>query len=429
MIHEGLATPVVAIHTSDRITFKRCRRKWYFGSPLQRYLVPQSGVATPLWFGTGYHFALEDYHGFKLWSTPQDAFEAYVNACGDSEKPYDAEELCRLARQMLEHYVDWCEAFHSLHTYAPVVDGVVRLGCEVEFVVDLPQLAQYGYNARYEGTFDSIFVDPTNGHLWIGEYKTAAAFDTAKLETDDQVSAYLWAISKCLPQETIEGVVYRQMRKKAPEEPTKLKNGELSVNKSQKTSYFKYRRALAEQYPNMQVNELPLEYQKMLTHLSGDAHFEGDDYISQRLVRRSKNALRAQEQKILVDSYEMLNTPAITTNPTRECAWDCNFREICIAMDESADWEGMLQLGYGPTKKFSELWQTRLKVPESAARHGEKYSLAEDVGKTWAEFKKKRGLVLHGTADNSDAAAVAAADAVAANDSNKTREPVYDPNS
>ena len=46
-----------SIHTSDRITFKRCRRKWDFSSPLRQHLAPQGGVVTPLWFGTGFHFA------------------------------------------------------------------------------------------------------------------------------------------------------------------------------------------------------------------------------------------------------------------------------------------------------------------------------------------------------------------------------------
>jgi hypothetical protein len=395
------APDVLEIHTSDRIAFKRCRRKWYFSSPLCRYLVPQAGVATPLWFGTGYHFALEDYHGFQLWPTVQDAFAAYANACPDVQRPYNVEELCLLANQMLEHYVDWCEAFHGFVTYMPVVDDVVRLGCEVEFRVDLPQLLRYGYRVQYVGTFDSIFEDPSDRSLWIGEYKTAAAFDIAKLATDDQISAYLWALNKCLPFENIAGVVYRQMRKKAPSEPLYLQNGSLSTNKSQKTSYFKYRRALANLHPNVPIRALSPEYQKMLMHLAGDAHHMGDDYISERQVRRSKNALRAQGQKILVDSYEMLNSPAITTNPTRDCTWECNFREICLAMDEGADWEEMLKLSYGPREQNAELWKTNLHVPPSAARHVS-WGLDKDVGITWADFKRKRGLVLYGTANNDE---------------------------
>lgn len=397
---------VFAIHTSDRIGFKRCRRKWMFSSPLRRNLAQQSGVMTPLWFGTGYHFALEDYHGFQLWPTPQDAFEAYVNACAEDEKPVDAEEHFMLACDMLDHYVDWCEAFHNLRTYAPVINGIARLGCEVNFQIALPQLKQFGWDVEYQGTIDSIFVDPHTGHLWLGEYKTASAFDTVKLETDDQVSAYLWAMNLCLPDETVDGVVYRQFRKKAPVEPLILQSGLLSVNKSQKTSYFKYRRALEKQYPRVPVAKLPEEYQKMLTHLSSGTTFDGDEFISQRLVRRSKNALQAQQMKILVDSYEMLNAPAITTNPTRDCAWDCPFREVCLAMDEDADWEGILSLGYGPKKEVTELWQTRLQIPTTAARHNSIYALAEDVGMTWVNFKEKRGLTLYGASNDAVSSAV-----------------------
>lgn len=388
-----------AIHTSDRIAFKRCRLKWFFGSPLQMGLVPKSGVNANLWFGTGFHHALEDLHGFQLWETPHKAFEAYVNSCDEDERPPEAEEYLKTACGMLDHYMDWLTVLPQLNVYSPVVDGIQRIGTEVNFQVELPDLSeQFGHRVIYEGTIDSIFVDPATSELWIGEYKTAAIFDIAKLETDDQISAYIWALKKCLPDKTVSGVVYRQFKKKVAAEPTVLQNGELSTNKAQKTTYFKYLKALKKLYPNTLVDNYSANYRVMLQTLA-PVNFDGDDYFSNRYVRRSPASTCTQGQKIHLDTLEMLDNPRITTNPTRDCAWDCNFRELCLAIDESVDWKTMAELGYGKKADFAERWQTRLKVPESAARNATlENSLAADVGMIWKEFKKKRGLTLDGTA-------------------------------
>lgn len=53
---------IIPIHTSDRATFKACRRRWALSSPAKSNLVPRAsvhGVRWPLWFGIGIHKALE----------------------------------------------------------------------------------------------------------------------------------------------------------------------------------------------------------------------------------------------------------------------------------------------------------------------------------------------------------------------------------
>lgn len=386
---------ILGIHTSDRITFKRCKRKWYFSSPLRLHLSAKGNVSTPLWFGTGFHFALEDFHGFRLWPTPGDAFAAYAHACLDDARPHDSEELIVLASEMLEHYTDWCEMFHDFTTYIPEYDNIARLGCEVDFAIELPELKEYNINAQYLGTLDGIFIG-TDGLYWIAEYKTAAMFDIVKLATDDQVTAYLWALSKCFPVEQIGGMVYRQFKKKAPVLPTVLQNGGLSQNKAQKTTYFKYHRMMQEIHPDKSLSSLMSVYQDILRHLGSKEAVTGDDFLSQQLVRRSPHSLRSQHQKILVDSLEMITAPDAfrTTNPTRDCAWDCPYRELCLAMDEGLDIQALIAQGYGKHSECSELWKTRLKIPESAAKRG--YNLANDVGKTWKTFKDERQLIIRG---------------------------------
>lgn len=409
----GIEENAIEIHTSDRILFKRCRRKWDFQSTLRKGLMPIGQVMTPLWFGTGFHHALEDFHSYHLWKAPGDAFEDYALACKDGERPDDWEDLVVLAKNMFNHYELWIS---SRDEFAPYVftegtsDGrtLEKHAVEVNFHVRLKEFddpaiwAQMGYKEEemrpvyYSGTLDGIYKHKTEGTIWVAEYKTAKAFDVQKLSTDDQVGAYMWALRKCLPtmeqMGLIQGVVYKQFKKDFPEMPTILKSGALSTNKTQRTTHALYLQALKQMYPGVPQQQYGLKYKEMLETLAAKESLEGDAFVNQQLVRRSTKNSKAQEQKILMDTFEMLNHPALTTNPTRDCAWDCNFKDVCLAIDEEADWEGNLRIGYGLRKENAELWQDRLLVPESAAQAG----MPGEVGKVWGQFKKERKVTIYG---------------------------------
>lgn len=64
---------VIPLHTSDRATFKYCRRQWAWSSPSRSNLIPRTavhGVRIPLWFGTGIHKTLEKFYDPRLQEDP-----------------------------------------------------------------------------------------------------------------------------------------------------------------------------------------------------------------------------------------------------------------------------------------------------------------------------------------------------------------------
>lgn len=68
---------IIPIHTSDRASFKRCRRYWNWTSPMRNNLRPMvitHGINFPLWFGTGIHYALEQYYQPGISRDPVEAF-------------------------------------------------------------------------------------------------------------------------------------------------------------------------------------------------------------------------------------------------------------------------------------------------------------------------------------------------------------------
>ncbi len=73
---------IIPLHTSDRATFKACRRRWYWSSPAQSNLVPKTsvyGIYEPFWFGNGIHYAMQHFYDPRLKEDPEVAFDTWFN--------------------------------------------------------------------------------------------------------------------------------------------------------------------------------------------------------------------------------------------------------------------------------------------------------------------------------------------------------------
>src|SRR4051794_36034808 len=92
------------VHNSDIQNFLRCRRKWNWQSLLRQGLESIDAQHGALWFGSGFHFAMEDFHGQHIFETPMDALTAYVNATNRSDLPDDYEQLFSTGLGMMEYY-------------------------------------------------------------------------------------------------------------------------------------------------------------------------------------------------------------------------------------------------------------------------------------------------------------------------------------
>ena len=68
---------IIPLHNSDRGSFLRCRRYWDWSSPARNNLSLRAdihGVNIPMWFGTGIHYALEQYYQPGLRRDPVEAW-------------------------------------------------------------------------------------------------------------------------------------------------------------------------------------------------------------------------------------------------------------------------------------------------------------------------------------------------------------------
>ena len=351
---------VAYIHTSDRILFKRCRRRWGWMSPLKGNLAI-SQPATYFWLGQGIHFGLEDFHGYDQYGSPRKALEAFCDACRRTprlELPDDWEEALELGQGMMDYYLAWLENRDPLKTLW--IDGVPQV--EVPFEIPLPdEIARsYGYDkVFYAGTFDRVATDEFD-LSWLVDYKSAIQFQTGHFPTDSQVGSYIWAGSS-LYDRPFQGLIYQQHRKALPVPPPTLQSGRISTNKSQNTTRILYREALLNLYGA--IEKAPAGNVEFLNRLAMEEFEEADRFIRRDRISRNAHSVEAEGVKILLEAEEMLNPDLpLYPNPTRDCSWDCPLLEPCISLDDGSDWEASLKGITQPRLEARDEWRANLQA-------------------------------------------------------------------
>lgn len=357
------------IRTSDRISFKSCRRRWGWTSHLRHNLGPKQGIS-PLWFGTGIHFALEDFHGYNRFGHPSKAFLAYVKAriAHDPNKlPEDWKELQQLGQDMMDYYILWLQQRKNNVWKTYWHNGVPQV--EVNFRFPIPfDASEWGYDeVVYSGTIDRICIDEF-GMLWVMDYKTAASIQTLHYSTDPQISVYMWAVPH-LYDMPVGGFLYQQHRKMIPNPGRILQNGSVSVDKNQATTRMMYRQTLIEVYGS--VERAPEKNIEVLNMLAQQEDEWSDPFIRIDRVERNERRAEAEGAKIMMEIEDMLNPDLpLYPNPTRDCASFCSFLSPCVSMDDGGDWKHELETLTEQREPEYDSWRKKViwptDVPEEA---------------------------------------------------------------
>jgi hypothetical protein len=371
----------IIIRTSDRIAFKQCRRKWGWSSHLKRNLAPKH-LASPLWFGSGIHYALEDFHGYNHFKSPAKAFLAYCIATSRQDTrllPPDAQEHADLGVKMMDYYQNyWLRFRKTLDTYwAPnPLTGELEPQVEVNFEIEIPldenphleRLARaHGADCiLYCGTIDRVGIDE-DGNLWIIEYKTAKRAEAYHFQTDPQITTYVWAGSHIYDRPVV-GIRYYQYIKTAPESPRILGSGKISTASNLVSSYPLYYEALEKFYGS--ADAAPKEFHTKLAQIGQAEGEHYDRYVRRDIVRRNTHTCNAEAAKILLEIEDMINPDLpLYPNPTRQCPYMCSFLAPCVTMDDGGDWEYELEREFGSRDQDSErFWRKRLPPVESLIR-------------------------------------------------------------
>jgi len=323
------------IHISDVQLFKRCRRKWHFMSPLRLNLEPIF-PDIKLWFGQAIHEALNDYYtGIEH---PLDTFHNfYVDHASKlrSQVSLGADQDA----EMLEHYHLGMELLKEYETYAKDADNFEVLYTEHE--VRVPIRAPYRNRQKvaiYVGTLDLIVKMKVSDRdvVLIVDHKTSAnRYPANSLALNEQLTAYTWAAKQAHPEYDFFGAMFNILLKNRPRTPKVLQNGTPTSAKNL-LAYVTYERYLDK------LHELGLDpkpYGKVLEFLRG----RPNPFFQRDTVRRTTDEISHFERNLYYTVKDMVSSRVkIYPNPTRDCTWDCPCLEVCVAMNNNADWMSIL---------------------------------------------------------------------------------------
>ena len=386
--------PHLFIRTSERLLFRRCRRLWGWSSPFRMNLEVKYRPDY-FWFGTGMHWALEDYHGYNKYGSPAAAFWAYYLACKEARTlPETADELIIVGIGMMEYYSEiWLGARERdpLNTFW--VNGQPM--CELRFEIPLPIGDSQGNQIFYRGTLDGVIEDE-HGRLWVKEYKSAKAFRIYHFDTDDQITAYVWALQSIFPDREVAGVVYQQHKKTFPMPPRVLKTGKVSTAANQNTTWALYNKVLKDVYGEW--SNFPAENKAYLNKLAAEESDDSDNYIRRDWLYRNQHQLAAQGEKIVLEAEEILNPNLpLYPNPSKDCAWQCPFEAACVAMDDGSDWESLVTTLAAPrqpnTQEEQDKWRNHLPNPLNLPLMPKERSLLEQSDLSLPEEDSKLQLL------------------------------------
>jgi len=317
------------VHVSDLNSYRYCRRKWDFCSYMRQNLERVDEPIEAFWFGTGIHFGLEDLHGYKEFPSAAAAFEFFVMAT-EGSRPDTWREALELGKAMLDYYeLEWLTNRRDYQTVwidkTPLV--------EVDFQCLIRRNGRPF--AIFEGIFDGVLKDAYH-RFWLAEYKTAKRMSTSgKLENDTQITAYTYAAEKIFGTQ-FEGIVHQQHLKDTPSIPQVLKTGGISKNKQIKTTFALYKKALVDYYGE---GKIPSDYDEMLNMLLENEQENGNGFVWRNLVRRNPMELASFEKHLIMMVSEMISKKLpIYPNSSHMAGCMCDFKSVCLAMDEGSDY-------------------------------------------------------------------------------------------
>lgn len=353
--------PIVLMRNSERSTFRRCRQKWEWSYNLRLEPERTKGALT---FGRLVHSALEGWYvpGRKRGIHPATTFEQLYLADAQQFSQWDEDgeryDALELGLAMLNGYVD---------EYGQD-DHIEIIQSELPLEVDVYD--KHGnYLCTWIGKSDAAYKDlmkSRKGKPYIGalEHKTAKSIpDDLRVNTGygEQGLSYWWAMSIVFKERGIlpegvelQGVQFNWLRKGMPDERPRNEVGH-RLNKPGKA-------ALQDACAEAGVDTKGT--MEVLTHrLLGAGWTEHDVALLGEVSKNqprplfyrwplefSERQLDTINRRIRMEAYEMALVRAgklpIYKNPTKDCDWDCPFKEACEIHEMGGDFETVLELEF-----------------------------------------------------------------------------------
>lgn len=286
--------------------FLRCRKRYDYRWLQQ--LEPKER-SEKLTIGSAIHKFLELWYLDRRFDDAIAATFEYMLQESEGLDPFVYEDMLKLVGGVCFNYTQY---------YAHDPNWTV-LTAEKQFSIPLDD------GTNYTGTIDLI-VEDEDGHVWFVDHKTTISIDIfdKNSDMDRQISRYWWALQQ-LGYE-VHGFIYNIILKDVPQMPKLLKSGQLSKDKSQKTTFDLYTQAIEHYGLNVESYHDFLDYLK---------EFPKEFFRRIKVERTQAEVLASIDE--MEDVIEDIRTAkSFYRNITKDCHWDCPFKTLCQAeMDGS----------------------------------------------------------------------------------------------
>jgi hypothetical protein len=299
------------IRTTERRDFKRCPQRWWWR--WREGLVSRQ-ISDPLWFGTGIHIALAHYYG-PGYKRRMDFIDIWEDFCQNdplsrlmlTESKDDGASYMK-AREL---GIIMLRGYHEFYEGDRDWDVIYT---EEPFSVIIPDPDTGEPLVRFVSTLDGVYRSKRSKKYALMEHKTAKAITTGHLTQDDQGGAY-WAVANRILRdkgilgtgEFITEVTYNFLRK-APPDPREKDALGRALNKDGSIS---------------KVQPAPLFHRES---------------VKRTIAKRRTQLERIAAETLAMNEFRYGNLP-LYKNPTRDCGWDCDFKQMCELHDAGADWK------------------------------------------------------------------------------------------
>jgi ATP-dependent helicase/DNAse subunit B len=298
--------------------FRRCKKKYHY-KYVQGLKKRKAGIA--LRRGSWLHECLETHYRDGNWKI---GYNNYKKENWDKlfdEEKIEEKDLPDEIQRIMEGY---------LRLYEEKEKELKIVAVEQDFKIRIP-----GTPIVLVGIIDLLAYDDMG--LWVIDHKTVKRVPDEELRlTDLQLSLYYWVMTQIkkemnIPVDKIAGVMFNYLRTKTPTIPQELKRGGLSKNKRIDTDYYTY-------YNTILEHELdPNDYVDILNHVKNNKFYE------RKRLPKSNHLIRSFVKELLYTGEEILKNNHYPRNPHRDCSWDCDYKNLCIADLHGHDTKFMIE--------------------------------------------------------------------------------------
>ena len=349
------------LRNSERSTYRRCRLKHHW-TYTQKLAPPRTKGA--LSFGTLVHEAMAEFYppGVKRGPHPARTFERLYKAqqhdfdqwTEDGER-YDALEL---GVSMLEGYVKEYGSDDHIEILQP----------EMSMQIDVCD-RQGNYLVTWVGTCDAAYRNRSTGRVGLLEHKTAKTVEEELRVNSgygEQGLSYWWAANIFFhnngmlgEEENLEHVLFNWLRKGIPD-PRPINAAGHRLNKPSKQALMDRCEQLGMK-PTGKVEDL----MDRIRGAGEDPLLLGEPSKTQPkpLYHRfalefGPGELESINKRIRAEAWEISQVRKgklpLIKNPTKDCSWDCPFKEPCEIHEMGGDFESVLELEFGTWDPYSD---------------------------------------------------------------------------